>query len=375
MVRSACKWAWWLGLAAWLVAAAAQAAGEPLVVHHIGPFTGVLASSNTEAMDGARLHLAATNAGGGVAGRPVQLQTLDDGQDPKRSEALLAELVAGKKLLALMMPRTTPSMEAMLPAVAANGIPVIGPQTGASFVNDPPKREVFTLRASYQKEAERAIRQQHSIGVRSFGLLLADDAFGRDTLVGIERVMKELQIQPVAVARLDNRKADVAEPVRVLAAQRPQVVMLVSSAKAAAAFIQAYRALGINSTFISLSNTSNNDYLAALGTQARGAIVMQVMPSPYSATTALAREYTAAAAAQKQPVSYAGLYGFASAKLLVLGLQRAGRDPTPAKLIQALEELGDIDLGGLRLRYGPGDRTGSTFVDSTIITQEGRFMR
>lgn len=375
MVRSACKWAWWLGLAAWLVAAAAQAAGEPLVVHHIGPFTGVLASSNTEAMDGARLHLAATNAGGGVAGRPVQLQTLDDGQDPKRSEALLAELVAGKKLLALMMPRTTPSMEAMLPAVAANGIPVIGPQTGASFVNDPPKREVFTLRASYQKEAERAIRQQHSIGVRSFGLLLADDAFGRDTLVGIERVMKELQIQPVAVARLDNRKADVAEPVRVLAAQRPQVVMLVSSAKAAAAFIQAYRALGINSTFISLSNTSNNDYLAALGTQARGAIVMQVMPSPYSAATALAREYTAAAAAQKQPVSYAGLYGFASAKLLVLGLQRAGRDPTPAKLIQALEELGDIDLGGLRLRYGPGDRTGSTFVDSTIITQEGRFMR
>jgi branched-chain amino acid transport system substrate-binding protein len=375
MVRSACKWAWWPGLAAWLVAAAAQAAGEPLVVHHIGPFTGVLASSNTEAMDGARLHLAATNAGGGVAGRPVQLQTLDDGQDPKRSEALLAELVAGKKLLALMMPRTTPSMEAMLPAVAANGIPVIGPQTGASFVNDPPKREVFTLRASYQKEAERAIRQQHSIGVRSFGLLLADDAFGRDTLVGIERVMKELQIQPVAVARLDNRKADVAEPVRVLAAQRPQVVMLVSSAKAAAAFIQAYRALGINSTFISLSNTSNNDYLAALGTQARGAIVMQVMPSPYSATTALAREYTAAAAAQKQPVSYAGLYGFASAKLLVLGLQRAGRDPTPAKLIQALEELGDIDLGGLRLRYGPGDRTGSTFVDSTIITQGGRFMR
>lgn len=375
MVRSACKWAWWPGLAAWLVAAAAQAAGEPLVVHHIGPFTGVLASSNSEAMDGARLHLAATNAGGGVAGRPVQLQTLDDGQDPKRSEALLAELVAGKKLLALMMPRTTPSMEAMLPAVAANGIPVIGPQTGASFVNDPPKREVFTLRASYQKEAERAIRQQHSIGVRSFGLLLADDAFGRDTLVGIERVMKELQIQPVAVARLDNRKADVAEPVRVLAAQRPQVVMLVSSAKAAAAFIQAYRALGINSTFISLSNTSNNDYLAALGTQARGAIVMQVMPSPYSATTALAREYTAAAAAQKQPVSYAGLYGFASAKLLVLGLQRAGRDPTPAKLIQALEELGDIDLGGLRLRYGPGDRTGSTFVDSTIITQDGRFMR
>lgn len=362
-------------LAAWLMSSAAFAAAEPLVVHHIGPFTGVLAASNTEAINGARLHLSAVNARGGVFGRPVQLQTLDDGQDAKRSAALLAQLVDGKQLLALMMPRTTPSMEAMLPAVAAQGIPVIGPQTGASFVNEPPRREVFTLRASYQKEAERAIRQQHSIGVRSFGLLLADDAFGRDTMAGIERVMKELQIQPVAVARMDNLKADVADAARLLAAQRPQVVMLVSSSKAAAAFIQAYRGLGANATFISLSNTSNNDYVQALGPHARGAIVMQVMPSPYSATTALAREYGAAAAADKQPLSYAGLYGFASARLLVLGLQRAGREPTAARLIQALEDLGDIDLGGLHLRYGPGDRTGSNFVDSTIITQQGRFMR
>lgn len=369
------RWAATVVLAAWLASGGALAAGEPLVVHHIGPFTGVLAGSNTEAINGARLQLDAVNARGGVLGRPVQLQTLDDGQDPKRSEALLAQLVAGKELLALLMPRTTPSMEAMLPAVAAHGIPVIGPQTGASFVNDPPRREIFTLRASYQKEAERAIRQQHSIGVRSFGLLLADDAFGRDTMAGIERVMKELQVQPVAVARMDNRKADVADAVRVLVAQRPQVVMLVSSSKAAAGFIQAYRAMGASATFISLSNTSNNDYVQALGAQARGAIVMQVMPSPFSATTALAREYGAAAAAAQQPLSYAGLYGFASAKLLLLGLQRAGREPTAARLIQALEDLGEIDLGGLRLRYGPGDRTGSNYVDSTIITQQGRFMR
>jgi branched-chain amino acid transport system substrate-binding protein len=124
-------------------------------VHHIGPFTGVLAASNTEAMEGARLALEAFNARGGLAGRPVQLKTLDDGQDPKRAAALLTELLASGKLLALMMPRTTPSLEAMMPAITAQGVPVVGPQTGASFVNQPPKREIFTLRASYQKEAER----------------------------------------------------------------------------------------------------------------------------------------------------------------------------------------------------------------------------
>lgn len=360
--------------AVWLWCAAADAQ-TPIVVHHIGPFTGVLAASNKESIDGANLFLDAFNTRGGVQGRPVRLQTLDDGQDPKRTKDHFDRLVAANALLALLLPRTTPSMEVLLPGVAQFGVPVIGPQTGGSFVNQPPKREVFTLRASYQKEAEVAIRQQHSIGVRGFGLLLADDVFGRDTLVGIERTMKELQLTAVASAKVDNRKPEVGGAVRVILEKRPQVVLLIVSSKAASDFVKGYRAAGGNATFISLSNTSNNDYLQLLGDQARGAIVMQVMPSPFSATTALARDYGAAAAKAKQPLSYAGLYGYASAKLLALGLAKAGREPTRASLVQALESLGEVDLGGFRLRYGPGERQGSNFVDSTIITQQGRFMR
>ncbi len=364
-----------LAAAALMLAPLACAAAEPLVVHHIGPLTGVLASSNQEALAGAQLFLGAYNARGGVQGRPVQMQALDDGQDPKRAQALLAQLVAEKKILALVMPRTTPSLEAMLPDVLKHGIPVVGPQTGASFVNEPPRREIFTLRASYRKEAERAIQQQHSVGVRTFGLLLADDAFGRDTLVGVERTMKALQVEPVAVARIDNRKPDVTESVRAVLAKRPEVVLLVVSSKAASDFIKAYRAQGGNATFISLSNTSNNDYVKALGEHAPGAIVMQVLPSPFSGVTGLARDYAAASAAGQAPLSYAGLYGFAAAKLLTRGLERAGREPTPASLVQALEALGEVDLGGFRVRYGPGERSGSSFVDATIITRQGRFLR
>ena len=361
--------------AALCLSAGTVQAQSPIVVHHIGPFTGVLAASNKESIDGARLFLDAYNARGGMQGRKVELQTLDDGQDPKRSKELFDKLVAGTTLLALLLPRTTPSMEAILPGVVQHGVPVIGPQTGGSFVNQPPKREIFTLRASYQKEAEAAIRQQHSIGVRRFALLLADDVFGRDTLLGIDRTMKELQLTPVATAKVDNRKPDVTEAVRSIMLANPQVVLLIVSSKAASDFVKGFRGNGGNATFISLSNTSNNDYVQALGDQARGAIVMQVLPSPFSAATALARDYAAAAAKANQARSYAGLYGFASAKLLTLGLAKAGRDPTRGSLVQALESLGEVDLGGFRLRYGPGARVGSSYVDSTIITHQGRFMR
>lgn len=357
-----------------LLASPAQAQ-SPIVVHHIGPLTGVLADSNKEALDGARLYLDGFNARGGVQGRPVRLQTLDDGQDPKRTKALFDELAAGDKLLALLMPRTTPSIEILLPGLAKHGVPVIGPHSGASFVNQPPKREIFALRASYQKEAEVAIRQQHSIGNRRFGLLLADDAFGRDTLAGIERTMKELGLTAVASAKVDNRKPDVTQPVKDFLERQPQVVMLIVSSKAAADFIRGYRAGGGRATFVSLSNTSNNAYVNELGDQARGAIVMQVLPSPFSAATALSREYAAAARKAKLDLSYAGLFGFASAKLLTLGLLKAGREPSRESLLKGLESLGEVDLGGLRLRYGPDEREGSTYVDPTIITIGGRFLR
>jgi ABC-type branched-subunit amino acid transport system substrate-binding protein len=163
--------------------------------------------------------------------------------------------------------------------------------------------------------------------------------------------------------------------VRTIGAKHPEVVMLIVSSTAAANFIKGYRAQGGIATFISLSNTSNNEYIKALGNQARGAIVMQVMPSPFSAATPLAREYAAAAAKTKAPLSYAGFYGFATGKLLAMGLAKVGHDLTPASLVQAMEDLGEVDLGGFRLRYGPGERIGSTYVDPTIITHQGRFMR
>lgn len=349
-----------------------------LTLHHIGPLTGVLAASNAEALEGAQLHLDAVNARGGVAGRRIELEAIDDAQDPKRSVEIFGQLQASGRLLALLMPRTTPSFEALLPLVARHGVPVIGPQTGGASVNQPPKREVFTLRASYQREAEVAIRHQHSIGVTRFAVLLADDAFGRDVLEGIERTTKALQLATPAVAKIDNRKPDVGPALAALKPLAPQVVLLIASSKASAAFVAGWRAAGSAATFISLSNTSNIDYVQALGEHSRGAIVMQVMPSPFSGGTALARDYAAAAARAGKAMSYASFYGYASARVTTMALSSAlARSPQPTRdtLILALEGLGDFDLGGLRLRYGPGVRAGSSFVEPTIITHGGRFMR
>ena len=54
--------------------------------------------------------------------------------------------------------------------------------------------------------------------------------------------------------------------------------------------------------------------------------------------------------------------------------QRAGARVTRESLVTALESLHNIDLGGLLLNYGPGDRTGLSYVDTVIVKADGQFV-
>jgi ABC-type branched-subunit amino acid transport system substrate-binding protein len=69
------------------------------------------------------------------------------------------------------------------------------------------------------------------------------------------------------------------------------------------------------------------------------------------------------------------LEGFAAAKVLVEGLRRAGANPTPAKLMQALESIRKLDIGGLEVSFSPTDHSGLDYADLSIIGPDGKFKR
>nr|WP_263289970.1 ABC transporter substrate-binding protein [Cupriavidus pauculus] len=89
----------------------------------------------------------------------------------------------------------------------------------------------------------------------------------------------------------------------------------------------------------------------------------------------IASEYRGMAKAQKVEPSNAGMEGFMSAKVLVEGLRRAGPEPTREKLIAALENLRDYDLGGILISYSPTRHTGSSFVEMSIVSSTGKLIR
>jgi hypothetical protein len=52
-------------------------------------------------------------------------------------------------------------------------------------------------------------------------------------------------------------------------------------------------------------------------------------------------------------------------------LDRLGPEPTRAGFLHTLETVGLWDIGGIQLRYGPGDHRGSHAVFLTEIAQDG----
>jgi len=156
----------------------------------------------------------------------------------------------------------------------------------------------------------------------------------------------------------------------------PQAVIMITLADAGVAFVKQMRASGKSPMFITLSNNSSNAFIKNLGEDGLGLAVSQVSPYPFSGTATITREYLGLLK-EKQDLapSYSSMEGFIAAKVLVEGLRRAGKEPTREKLIAGLETMNRYDLGGLDVTYGPNLRAGTSYIDLTIISKTGKFVR
>lgn len=336
--------------------------------------TGAVAATVKETSLGARLYIDAINAKGGVGGEKLELVTLDDQFDPKLSAANARTLVEKHKVVALFMTRGTPHTEAVIPVLEQYGVPLVAPSTGAMVLHAPVRRFVFNVRATYQREAEKAIAHLTSIGIQRIAVLHVDDSFGLDGLQGAQRGLDAAHLHAAVVAKFDRTKPDFSAIAPLLKQADTQAAMIIGTGPAVVAGIRAIKASGQKMQFATLSNNASDGFMQLLGADAPGVVVSQVLPN--SLNYLLVREATQLARARNiAELSPAMLEGFASAKVLVEALRRSGSKPTRERLLAALESMQKYDLGGMEISYSPGNHTGLDFADLSIVSANKKFRR
>lgn len=366
-------------LGAWGLAAALvwpAAAWSQVRIGQTAGFSGPVAAGVKETTDGARLYFDAVNARGGVNGQPVELVSLDDKFDPQLAAENARALANDKQVVSLFLTRGTPHTQAILPVLAEARLPLVGPSTGAMVLHRPVNPWLFNVRATYQRESERAVQHLNLIGMDRIGVLHVDDSFGADLLEGAQKGFTSVGKSALFVEKFDRAKWDFSGIATRIAASGAQAVLFIGSGVAVADGIAAIRKAGSRAQIITNSNNASAGFVKSLGPHAAGTIVTQVFPNERSLSVAMVKEAADLAKAKGlEGVSPAMLEGFAAAKVLVAGLQRAGANPTRAKLRDALEGMSRLDIGGLEVGYGPADHTGLEFVDLSIIDSSGKFRR
>jgi branched-chain amino acid transport system substrate-binding protein len=329
-----------------------------------------------EVLAGVRTLFDETNRNGGVNGRLITLRTLDDDNKSATAEANARTLVKEGVFLVFGSIEGGPST-AVMKATEELKVPFFGPMAGSPTLRRPHQPLVFPVRAEHREEFRALIRYGAGIGLKRVAFFHSDSEVGLQHLANVKLAAAEAGAE-FAVAlpvKSDVDDAALDAMVRQLREQRADMVINHGSISVYERLIRKARTAGLSTTFLAV-NSGSTELAAALGPLARGMVFSQVVPSPWARKTAIAREYQEAflRVHPGRELSYGSLEGYLTAKALVAALRQAGAQPSRSALVKALEKT-DLDLGGVKVHYRPGNHAGSTFVDLALVTREGKFLQ
>jgi ABC-type branched-subunit amino acid transport system substrate-binding protein len=316
------------------------------------------------------------NAAGGVHGRVLELQSLDDAYEPEDAIVMTRHLIEQEQVFALIGAVGTPTSRSATPIARNAGVPYIAPFTGAAFLRDDEWDNIINLRASYNQETEEMVaRLTEDLGITRISVMYQNDSFGRagfrGTVAALERRDMELTsigIYPrnttaVKTALLDLRQGD------------PEAVIMIGAYEPVARLILWARRTGMDAVFMTVSFVGSNALAQELGPDGAGVLVTQVVPFPEDDTLPIVLSYLDALASHDPEAEpgFVSLEGYLAGRMVIAALDECGAEVDRSCLLDQLIDRGDFDIDGFKLQFGDGDNQGSDEVFLTVIGSDGKY--
>lgn len=360
-------------LAALLGGTAAHAA--EIVVGQVAPLSGLEAVQGRAYAAGMQLLFDSVNKAAGAKGPTFRLVSKDDGGRPEETVRLTRQLLAEARpaVLAGYIGSRNISELVASGVLQSEKIALVGYRSPEIRAEAP---FLYNVRASLGDEIGKMTEHLATIGITRLGFLY-EDGPGAPALVAVaEAAAKKGRGAMVAKAGYAAGSTGLTSAVDTFLRTPPQAILMVTSGAAAAAFIEQYRSAGGAAQLFAHSGTDIEQLSKRLGEdQMQGVAIAQVTPSPYKISVRLTKEFTdlvARTASLQAPVGYTMLEGYIAAKVIVEAMRRQGPNPGREGMPAALDAMDSYDLGGYVVGFRPGMRTGSRFVELSIVSASGR---
>lgn len=361
-----------LAVAATLCHAETGVTANEIVLGQSAALSGPAGELGTQMRDGALAYFKTVNDQGGVYGRKIKLISLDDGYESARAEANTKELISKDNVFSLFGYVGTPTSNAAKPVFTAARVPFFGPLTGAESMRKPLNHYIFNVRSSYGAETDSIITFLGPAHALKTAVFYQNDAYGQAGLAGVKAALAKFHATPIALGTVERNTVDVKAAVDSIGKAAPDDIIMIGAYKPCAEFIRQMKARLPGVSFWNVSFVGSRALSSELGETGRGVGISQVVPFPWDDVTPVTKEHHAALGTN---MSFTTLEGYIAAKVFVEGLRKAGKNLTREGLIATLEGAGKIDVGGFNVKYSPESHDGSQFVDLTLISHGGRFIR
>lgn len=327
---------------------------------------------------GVQSYFNAVNAAGGINGRTLRLIARDDADEPERAAKAASSLLTEDGVFAFIGTSGAMTASAMIPVLVEAKVPLVGVSSGASFLRSKGGRYLFHVRASYEDEAEKIATQVATVSsLNRVVVVYQDDPSGQSGYEAFRTVLQKKGVTNVLAVKLPRDGSGIQGAVSEVMKHDPEAIFQAGAKKPLADFVRMAQASGYRRTFYSLSGVGPKLLADELGRTGVGSVaIAQVVPSPYSAVTPLAREYQAdMRASGVNDFDYLSFEGYVIAKVFVEGLRNAGRSLSREAFINGLEQIKSSPFDRSKFEYGPKDHVGSSFVETTVIFEGGKFLK
>lgn len=318
----------------------------------------------------ANAYFAKVNEHGGVNGRKIVWDHIDDGYDLQRAVTGAQKIVQNDNAFIAALPFGTATTLATSKVYAARGIPNVTLGTALAELSGKNAESTFGCTTPYHFQTRAAIKwTAENLPAGKWASMVYETGDGEDVAKALTAEQKEKGLDVVREITYAPGTTDFSGQLDSLRKAGANYVALYGSTPDAARIVTAAKAAGLNATFVGPMPLADPAFLTLAKGKAEGTIVA----SPYKALTLDDKGITQFKDDLKQhggkdaqPTLWA-LHGYNCATIVAEGLRKAGKNPTRESFIKGMESISSFDNGvSAPVTFAKGDHLAST---SSIVLQ------
>lgn len=210
-----------------------------------------------------------------LGGEKINWIVLDDGSDTTKAVTNTRKLISENKVDVVIGSTVTPNSLAMVDVVAEAETPMISMAASSRIVDpaNPKTKWVFKTPQNDSLMADAIAVHMKANGVRTFGYIGFNDAYGEGWLAEMKRSSQTAGVQLVADEKYNRNDASVTGQVLKLVAAKPDAVLIGASGTPGATPQKELVARGYKGKIYQTHGVANPDFLRVMGADGNGTLL------------------------------------------------------------------------------------------------------